>query len=97
VFISTVADPHGGHAADVAQQVLDGIAEGVKLAAGYTDDVEFSARTPPDGARLPARVLRRRGRRPVRTTINVPDTVGYATPAEFGELVRIVRDRTPTT
>ena len=29
------------------------------------------------------------------TTINVPDTVGYATPAEFGELVRIVRERTP--
>src|SRR6184192_3822036 len=29
------------------------------------------------------------------TTINVPDTVGYATPTEFGELVRIVRDATP--
>jgi 2-isopropylmalate synthase len=29
------------------------------------------------------------------TTINVPDTVGYATPSEFGALVRIVRDDTP--
>ena len=29
------------------------------------------------------------------TTINVPDTVGYATPTEFGELIRIVRDQTP--
>jgi 2-isopropylmalate synthase len=29
------------------------------------------------------------------TTINVPDTVGYATPTEFGELVRVVREATP--
>ena len=29
------------------------------------------------------------------TTINVPDTVGYATPTEFGELVRTVREAVP--
>jgi len=29
------------------------------------------------------------------TTINVPDTVGYATPSEFGELIRIVRQELP--
>src|SRR6266545_4333104 len=29
------------------------------------------------------------------TTINVPDTVGYAMPHEFGELVRLVREAVP--
>ena len=29
------------------------------------------------------------------TTINIPDTVGYAIPSEFGELIRIVRERVP--
>ena len=29
------------------------------------------------------------------TTINVPDTVGYALPHEFGELVRMVREALP--
>ena len=77
------------------QQVLDGIAEGVRLAAGYTDDVEFSAqdatRTELDFLLACFDVAVKAG----ATTINVPDTVGYAMPAEFGELVRIVRERTP--
>ena len=29
------------------------------------------------------------------TTINVPDTVGYATPDEFGDLVRLTREAMP--
>jgi 2-isopropylmalate synthase len=77
------------------RQVRDGIAEGVKLAAGYTDDVEFSAQ---DATRTELDFLLECFDVAVKagaTTINVPDTVGYATPAEFGELVRIVRDRTP--
>ena len=78
------------------RQVLDGIEEGVKLAAGYTERGVQRAGRDADRARLPAGVLRRRGEGGA-TTINVPDTVGYATPAEFGELVRIVRERTPGT
>ena len=77
------------------RQVLDGIGEGVKLAAGYTDDVEFSAQ---DATRTELDFLLECFDVAVKagaTTINVPDTVGYATPAEFGELVRIVRERTP--
>ncbi len=77
------------------QQVLDAIEEGTRLAAGYTDDVEFSAqdatRTELDYLLACFDVAVKAG----ATTINVPDTVGYATPAEFGELVRIVRERTP--
>ena len=77
------------------RQVLDGIEEGVKLAAGYTEDVEFSAQ---DATRTELDFLLECFDVAVKagaTTINVPDTVGYATPAEFGELVRIVRERTP--
>ena len=77
------------------QQVLDAIEENVKLAKGYTEDVEFSAQ---DATRTELDFLLECFRLAVRcgaTTINVPDTVGYATPTEFGELVRIVREDTP--
>ena len=77
------------------QQVLDAIRENVTLAKSYTDDVEFSAQ---DATRTPLEFLLECYRLAVMcgaTTINVPDTVGYATPTEFGELIRIVRDETP--
>lgn len=76
-------------------QVLEAITENVKLAKSYTDDVEFSAQ---DATRTPLDFLMECFRVAVgcgATTINVPDTVGYATPSEFGELIRIVRDATP--
>src|SRR6476661_8784842 len=77
------------------QQVLDAIEENVSLAKGYTEDVEFSAQ---DATRTELDFLLECFRLAVRcgaTTINVPDTVGYATPSEFGELIRIVRDDVP--
>jgi 2-isopropylmalate synthase len=77
------------------QQVLDAIRENVLLAKSYTEDVEFSAQ---DATRTELGFLLACFRLAVEcgaTTINVPDTVGYATPTEFGELVRIVRDQTP--
>jgi 2-isopropylmalate synthase len=76
-------------------QVLDAIREGVKLAVGYTDDVEFSAQ---DATRTEIDFLLECFRVAVdagATTINVPDTVGYAMPHEFGELVRTVRETVP--
>jgi 2-isopropylmalate synthase len=77
------------------QQVLDAIRENVSLAKSYTEDVEFSAQ---DATRTPLEFLLECFRIAVEcgaTTINVPDTVGYATPTEFGELIRTVRHRTP--
>ncbi len=77
------------------QQVLDAIRENVTLAKSYTEDVEFSAQ---DATRTPLEFLMECYRVAVEcgaTTINVPDTVGYATPTEFGELIRIVRAATP--
>ncbi len=77
------------------QQVLDAIEDNVTLAKGYTEDVEFSAQ---DATRTELDFLLECFRLAVRcgaTTINVPDTVGYATPTEFGELVWTVREDTP--
>ncbi len=77
------------------RQVLDGVRDGVTLAVGYTDDVEFSAQ---DATRTDLDFLLECFRVAVEagaTTINVPDTVGYAMPHEFGELVRTVRESVP--
>jgi 2-isopropylmalate synthase len=76
-------------------QALQAIRENVSLAVSYTDDVEFSAQ---DATRTELDFLLECYRVAVAagaTTINVPDTVGYATPSEFGDLVRIVREATP--
>jgi len=76
-------------------QVLDTIRDGVNQAVGYTDDVEFSAQ---DATRTELRFLLECFKVAVEagaTTINVPDTVGYAMPHEFGELVRVVRESVP--
>ena len=76
-------------------QVLDSIREGVKLAVGYTEDVEFSAQ---DATRTELDFLLECFKVAVdagATTINVPDTVGYAMPHEFGELVGTVREAVP--
>jgi 2-isopropylmalate synthase len=76
-------------------QVLEAVRDGVRQAVGYTDDVEFSAQ---DATRTELDFLLECFRVAVEagaTTINVPDTVGYAMPHEFGELVRTVREATP--
>src|SRR5881397_3747036 len=76
-------------------QVLEAIRDGVKQAVGYTEDVEFSAQ---DATRTELGFLLECFRVAVEagaTTINVPDTVGYAMPHEFGELVRMVREAVP--
>src|SRR5215218_4383511 len=94
-FVST-SDIHMKDMLRMSQpQVLHAIRDGVKQAVGYTDDVEFSAQ---DATRTELGFLLECFRVAVEagaTTINVPDTVGYAMPHEFGELVRTVREAVP--
>jgi 2-isopropylmalate synthase len=94
-FIST-SDIHMKDMLRMSQpQVLEAIRDGVKQAVGYTEDVEFSAQ---DATRTELGFLLECFRVAVEagaTTINVPDTVGYAMPHEFGELVRMVREAVP--
>jgi 2-isopropylmalate synthase len=73
------------------QQILDSAVAAVELARRYVDDVEFSAedgaRTDPDYLEQVSRAVVAAGAR----TVNIPDTVGYSTPDEYGALIgRIV-------
>jgi 2-isopropylmalate synthase len=74
------------------QQVLDDAVAAVELARNYTDDVEFSAedatRTDWDYLEQVSRAVVAAGAR----TVNLPDTVGFSVPEEYGALIgRMVR------
>jgi len=74
------------------QEVLDAAVSAVELARTYVDDVEFSAE---DGARTDIGYLEQISKAVVAAgarTVNIPDTVGYSTPDEYGEMIgRIVQ------
>src|SRR5580704_7729045 len=69
------------------QQILDEAVAAVELARNYTDDVEFSAedatRTDWDYLEKVSRAVVAAGAR----TVNLPDTVGYSVPEEYGALI----------
>jgi 2-isopropylmalate synthase len=74
------------------QQILDEAVAAVELARNYADDVEFSAedatRTDWDYLEQVSRAVVAAGAR----TVNLPDTVGYSVPEEYGALIgRMVR------
>ena len=65
--------------------------EAVRLAKTFTDDVEFS---PEDASRTEWDFLAEVVQAVIEagaTTVNIPDTVGYAIPYEFGNLIRHIR------
>jgi len=69
--------------------------EAVRYARTLTPNVEFSAE---DGSRSDRDYLCRVFEAAIEagaTTVNLPDTVGYAIPQEFAELVRYIRSHTP--
>jgi len=69
--------------------------EGVKRAKSYVEDVEFS---PEDGSRTEPEFLVQVCRAVVAagaTTVNIPDTVGWAVPEEYGSLIRRLYDAVP--
>jgi 2-isopropylmalate synthase len=74
------------------QQVLEEACAAVELARTFVDDVEFSAE---DGARTELEFLERISKAVVAAgarTVNIPDTVGYSVPEEYGAIIgRIVR------
>ena len=95
VFIAT-SDLHLEHKLRLTRdQCLERARAAVQRARGFTDDVEFSAE---DATRTDLEFLCRVVETAIdagATTINLPDTVGYATPAEYGAMFRAVRERVP--
>jgi len=74
------------------QMIKDSI-EAVKYARTLCDDVEFS---PEDATRADVDFLCQLLEAVIEagaTTVNIPDTVGYITPGEFGALIRTIRER----
>ncbi|MCK5245409.1 2-isopropylmalate synthase, partial [Candidatus Bipolaricaulota bacterium] len=71
--------------------VLDQIRDAVQYARALCDDVEFS---PEDASRTDRVFLCQAVSTAIAagaTTINIPDTVGYSIPSEFGDLIRHLR------
>ena len=75
--------------------VVAAAVDAVKYARTLTDNVEFSAE---DGSRSDRGYLCRVFEAVIEAgarTVNLPDTVGYALPQEFSELIRYVKTHTP--
>ncbi len=74
------------------EEVLERAVAMVKYAKKYCDDVEFSAE---DATRTRAEFLYRVIEEVIKagaTVVNIPDTVGYATPREFGNFIKGIRE-----
>lgn len=77
------------------QQVLSDAVAAVKLAKSFCNEVEFSCE---DASRSDIDFLCEVVAAAVdagATIINLPDTVGYAVPEEYGSMFRLVRERVP--
>lgn len=77
------------------EQVIEYAVKAVKRARKYTDNVEFS---PEDAGRSEEDFLCRILEAVIdagATTLNIPDTVGYSIPADFGAMIGNLRLRIP--
>lgn len=92
VFIAT-SDVHVERKLEkTKQEVLEYAVDAVEKAKSYVDDVEFSpedaARTRPDFLKQIVEAVIDAG----ATVVNIPDTVGYAVPEEFGGVIRSLNE-----
>ena len=77
------------------EEVLDQAIASVERARNLCDNVEFS---PMDATRTDIDYLYRMVEAAITagaTTVNIPDTVGYALPSEFAERIRLIRENVP--
>lgn len=94
-FIST-SPVHMRHKLQLEpHQVLEAVTASVTRARNWIDDVEWSAE---DATRTEFEFLCRCVEAAIRcgaTTINIPDTVGYAIPSEYAALIRALMEKVP--
>ncbi len=95
VFLATSAIHREHKLRMTREEIVDRAVASVRRAVGYCDDVEFSpedaVRTEPDFLCLVVQATIDAG----ATTVNIPDTVGYATPAHMGRVIQMLVDRVP--
>lgn len=94
-FLST-SDIHRRYMLEASEdEILEQAVRAVELARSYTDDVEFS---PQDATRTDFEFLVDMTAAVVEagaTTVNIPDTVGYALPHDFGSWIKQLHERVP--
>lgn len=94
-FLAT-SDIHLKHKLKIdREECVDQVIEAVSFARSLCDDVEFS---PEDAGRSDPEFLVQVLGEAIRagaTTLNIPDTVGYTTPEEFGWLINYLISNTP--
>ncbi|NIO10993.1 MAG: 2-isopropylmalate synthase, partial [Deltaproteobacteria bacterium] len=94
-FISS-SDIHLEHQLKMSRKAVLNLAiKSVKQAKAYTEDVEFSAM---DATRSDRGYLAQMIGEAINagaTTVNIPDTVGYAVPNEFAELIKYLMENVP--
>jgi len=91
VFLAT-SDIHLQYKLRITRdQCVSQAREAIQLAKSLCDDVEFSpedaTRTDPDFLCRVLNAVVEAG----ATTLNIPDTVGYTVPSEFGDLISMIR------
>ena len=93
VFLAT-SDIHLQHKLRISrQQCLEQARDMVRLAKSFCNDIEFS---PEDATRTAPEFLFQVLEAVIEagaTTVNIPDTVGYTVPSEFGALIQGIRQR----
>lgn len=95
VFLATSAIHREFKLKMTPDEIIERAVAGVERAVNYCDDVEFS---PEDAARTEPDFLCRVVEAAITagaTTVNIPDTVGYATPAHMGNVIKTLVDRVP--
>ncbi len=95
VFLATSAIHREFKLKMTTEEILQRAVTSVQRAASYCDDIEFS---PEDACRTEHDFLCRVVEAAIdagATTINIPDTVGYATPGEIYDRISMLRQRVP--
>ncbi len=91
IFIAT-SDLHLEHKLGISrEEAIERVRDAVSYARNFFDDIEFSAE---DASRSDRDYLCRVIEAAIEsgaTTINIPDTVGYSLPGEFGELISYIK------
>jgi 2-isopropylmalate synthase len=93
VFLATSAIHREFKLHMAKEEIIRRAIEGVRRAKGHCDDIEFS---PEDASRTELDFLAEVVERAVEagaTTINIPDTVGYAVPSQYASAIRHLRQQ----
>lgn len=94
-FLAT-SDIHLKHKLKIdREECIEQVIKAVSYARSLCDDVEFS---PEDAGRSDPQfltVVLAEAIKAGATTLNIPDTVGYTTPEEFGQLIKYLIENTP--